>query len=225
MENCLSNPMNFHFSFAITNTESSGNRHLFTSTLPSPSACCCFRLLPASPSVPHSRPINSPKMGLSVSKALPPSFYDAHIDRSIQHYASLTGPVELEALPDELLLLICSYLRAVSLLSIGSTSHRLSKIAADEAVWRPRFLEKWGYCARRDMSITRFPWRQEYLHREVFVRRKGKAIEDESAKSTNSIWSRLSTGLGLWAEKKKKVVFVGLEAAGKVRVPHLQRAS
>jgi hypothetical protein len=148
-------------------------------------------------------------MGLTVSKGLAAENYLEDLDEEEAWEAQETP--NLEILPEEIILFIFSFLEASSLGTVGLLNRKLRKISSDELLWKPLFKAKWGVCPIRELLRGQFHWRDEFMQRQAFVHRRRKRMNEDPG----TFWSRLSSSLGTWGQRKHKIVFVGLEAAGK----------
>jgi len=125
------------------------------------------------------------------------------------------------ALPEEIVLLIFSFCDLRSLLQIGAVSRRLRKISSDETIWKPIFKERMGWCKMREHHSSAFNWRQQFVDRRHFCyEKRARNLESSSQDSVTTILWRTLNALNPFSPiRKRKVVFVGLEAAGKVQPP------
>ncbi len=149
-------------------------------------------------------------MGLVTSKHV--------LDESDFDSGEPSSTFSLAELPDEIILYIFSYLDAKALLEVSGLNRSLRMIASDEVLWRPLYKQHWGSCRLLDNSS--FKWKEEFIKRKDFVtqRRTQRDTGDEGREQLqHTFWERVASGLSLFKTKhKRKIVFVGLEAAGKV---------
>jgi hypothetical protein len=93
----------------------------------------------------------------------------------------------------------------------------LRKISSDETIWKPIFKERMGWCKMREHHSSAFNWRQQFVDRRHFCyEKRARNLESSSQDSVTTILWRTLNALNPFSPiRKRKVVFVGLEAAGK----------
>jgi hypothetical protein len=143
---------------------------------------------------------------------------------------------DFSSLPEEIILHIFSFCDVRSVLEASTLSRRLRKVASDETIWKAIFKAKWGVCRSREeggaLMTDRYDWREEFMHRQRYLVEKrrerqrpvnnvGSSSPSNNATSLASqIWDTVVSNLNPFTPvRKRKVVFVGPEAAGKVPLP------
>jgi hypothetical protein len=135
---------------------------------------------------------------------------------------SLNG--EFSTLPEEIVLHIFSFCDVRSVVDAGTLCRRLRKIASDETIWKNVYKNKYGSCRLREGRGGRFDWRREFMNRQCSLLERKRVRADARTAGTNvsvasQIWGTLWSSLNPFTPiRKRKVVFVGLEAAGKVPI-------
>lgn len=156
-------------------------------------------------------------MGVTLSKE--DDMLDQFYGRGLREL-SMNG--NFSSLPEEIILHIFSFCDVRSVVEAGTLCRRLRKVASDETIWKTIFKAKWGTCrSREEGGIDQYDWREEFMNRQRFVLEKKRARADASTSGNNTslatqIWDSVVSTLNPFVPiRKRKVVFVGLEAAGK----------